>query len=131
MNCGKEESKYVDTHLYYSAPAGETEYQTDRNNNNLGIIVDVRHYWDNIPQWESTAKLLTTPTLDYEQNLIYMPQYSTTNYYNMETGLNQQNALIGCRLLVYNPGDVEIPFELKLSNLQSDKFDHFRKLTGT
>lgn len=84
------------------------------------LIIDVRGYWDNIPKWQTTAKLLTTPTLDYEQELIYIPQYSKINYYNMETGLNKQNGLIGSRLLVYNPGDVPIDFELKLGNLSSN-----------
>jgi hypothetical protein len=37
------------------------------------MILDVRGYWDNIPRWEDAAKLLTTPTLDYEQELIYCP----------------------------------------------------------
>jgi len=37
------------------------------------MIIDVRDYWNNIPKWQETAKLLTTPTLDYEQELIYMP----------------------------------------------------------
>ena len=84
------------------------------------MIIDVRDYWNNIPQWEVSAKLLTTPTLDYDQELIFMPQYSKVNYYNMDTGLNKQNGLIGSRLLVYNPGDVPIDFELKLGNLTSD-----------
>ena len=30
------------------------------------LIIDVRGYWDNIPKWQSTAKLLTTPTLDFD-----------------------------------------------------------------
>jgi hypothetical protein len=30
------------------------------------MIIDVRDYWDNIPKWEKTAKLLTSPTLDYD-----------------------------------------------------------------
>jgi hypothetical protein len=42
----------------------------------------------------------------------------------MDTGLNRQNALIGSRLLVYNPGDIEIPFELKLGNLTSRFRNH-------
>jgi hypothetical protein len=79
-------------------------------------IIDVRGYWNNIPEWEGTAKLLTTPTLDYDQELIYLPQYSKTNYYNMEMGLNKQNSLIGSRLLVYNPGDVPVDFKLHLKN---------------
>lgn len=84
-------------------------------------IIDVRGYWDNIPEWQNTAKLLTTPTLDYDQELIYLPQYSKTNYYNMEIGLNKQNSLIGSRLLVYNPGDVPIDFKLHLKNFDYQK----------
>lgn len=83
------------------------------------MIIDVRGYWDNVPKWQETAKLLTTPTLDFEQELIYMPQYSNINYYNMDTGLNKQNNLMGSRLLVYNPGDVPIDFKLKLGSLSS------------
>lgn len=97
---------------------------TDEVPEDYGMIIDVRNYWNNVPQWESTAKLLFTPTLDYDQGLIYMPQYSTTNYYNMDTGLNRQNALIGSHILVYNPGDIEIPFELKLGNLTSRFRNH-------
>jgi len=37
------------------------------------LLIDVRGYWKNIPEWQTTAKLLTTPTLDYEQELMYMP----------------------------------------------------------
>ena len=33
------------------------------------MLIDVRDYWDNIPEWEGTAKLLTTPTLDYDREL--------------------------------------------------------------
>ena len=83
------------------------------------MIIDVRGYWDNIPKWESTAKLLTTPTLDYEQELIYTPQYSKVNYYNMDMGLHNANGLIGSRILVYNPGDVPVDFKLNLGNLSS------------
>jgi hypothetical protein len=49
-----------------------------------------------------------------------MPQYSKVNYYNMDTGLNKQNGLIGSRILVYNPGDVPVDFELRLGNLSSE-----------
>jgi hypothetical protein len=35
----------------------------------------------------------------------------------MDTGLNKANYALGSRLLVYNPGDVPIDFELKLGNL--------------
>lgn len=123
MDCGEEKSKYTDLSL-----VTDEEFEQMKATNDLANIIDVRHYWDNIPQWESTAKLLVTPTLDYDHNLIYMPQYSTTNYYNMETGLNRQNGLIGCRLLVYNPGDIDIPFELRLSDLDGN-FSHFRGST--
>ena len=37
----------------------------------------------------------------------------------MDTGLNKENGLIGSRLLVYNPGDLPVEFELKLGNLSS------------
>lgn len=90
--------------LYFNTPDGEKS------------IIDVRRYWNNIPLWQNTAKLLTTPTLDYDQELIYMPQYSKLDYYNMDTGFNQANALIGSRLLVYNPGDLPVDFEIKLDN---------------
>lgn len=113
--------------LYFKLNDHDNPYDldcTDEVPEDYGMIIDVRNYWNNVPQWESTAKLLFTPTLDYDQNLIYMPQYSTTNYYNMDTGLNRQNALIGSRILVYNPGDIEIPFELKLGNLTSRFRNH-------
>lgn len=95
-------------------------YFNDPTNNKKKMIIDVRGYWNNIPEWQSTAKLLTTPTLDYDQELIFAPQYSKTNYYNMDTGMNQQNAIMGSRILVYNPGDVPVDFELKLGNLSSN-----------
>lgn len=78
-------------------------------------LITTRGYWDNIPEWQSTAKLLTTPTLDYEQGLMYLPQYSKTNYVNMELGFNNSRPLIGTRVLVYNPGDVPINWELKIT----------------
>lgn len=78
-------------------------------------LVTTRGYWDNIPEWQSTAKLLTTPTLDFEQELMYMPQYSKTNYVNMEVGFDNGRPLIGTRLLVYNPGDLPIDWELKIN----------------
>lgn len=78
-------------------------------------IIDVRGYWDNIPEWAQSSKLLTTPTLDYDQELIYLPQYNKINYINMDMGLNNDNALIGSRLLVYNPGDLPIDFKLRIN----------------
>jgi len=38
----------------------------------------------------------------------------------MDTGLNETNSVLGSRLLVYNPGDVPIDFELKLGNLTAN-----------
>lgn len=90
--------------------AGELFFDTEDGEK---TIVDVRGYWDNIPEWQSTAKLLTTPTLDFEQELIYLPQFSKTNYVNMETGFDNSSPLIGSRLLVYNPGDLPVDWELR------------------
>lgn len=94
--------------LYYTDEYGKKQ-----------LITDVRQYWDNVPKWQAGAKLLTTPTLDYDQELIFMPQYSRDNYYNMETGLNKQNALIGSRILVYNPGDLPIDFKIYLNKINN------------
>lgn len=80
-----------------------------------GSILDVRNYWDNVPEWEDTAKLLTTPTLDYEQELMYMPQYSKTNFINMEMGYQDYSPMIGSRILVYNPGDLPIDWEIRIN----------------
>lgn len=88
--------------LYFDGPYGEH------------TIVTTRGYWDNIPEWQGTAKLLTTPTLDYEQELMYLPQYSKTSYINMETGFDSSRPMIGSRLLVYNPGDLPIDWELRI-----------------
>lgn len=113
--------------LYFTTNEKKPSFKSDCTNENVQsepkMIIDVRGYWDNIPQWECAAKLLTSPTLDYDQELIFMPQYSKRNYYNMDTGLNNQNGLIGSRLLVYNPGDIPVDFELKMSGLTND----FRK----
>ena len=106
---------------------GELYFDDDTALNKKKLIIDVRNYWDNVPEWQSTAKLLTTPTLDYDQELIYMPQYSKVNYYNMDTGLNKQNAMIGSRILVYNPGDLPVDFKLKLGNLSSGFRDNLAK----
>lgn len=81
-------------------------------------LVTTRGYWDNIPEWQSTARLLTTPTLDYDQGLMYMPQYSKTNYINMEVGFDYGRQMIGTRLLVYNPGDLPVDWELKIEENQ-------------
>jgi hypothetical protein len=37
----------------------------------------------------------------------------------METGLNKQNALIGSRILVYNPGDLPIDFKIYLNKINN------------
>lgn len=86
--------------------------------NGAKLLIDVRGYWKNIPSWQTTAKLLTTPTLDYDRELIFMPQYNKVNFMNMETGLNNEQGLIGSRILVYNPGDVPVEFELKMDNVK-------------
>ena len=92
--------------------AGELFFDTDQGEKTL---IDVRGYWDNIPEWQDTAKLLTTPTLDFEQELIYLPQYSKTNYINMEMGFNNCRSMIGSRVLVYNPGDLPVDWEIRFN----------------
>lgn len=77
-------------------------------------LIDVRGYWDNVPLWEDTAKLLTTPTLDYEQELMFMPQFSKTRFINLDTGYYKDNDMMGSRILVYNPGDIPVDWELKM-----------------
>lgn len=104
--------------LYFNSPDGEKK------------IIDVRDYFRNVPEWARSSKLLVTPTLDYDQDLIFLPQYSKTNYINMDTGLNQENALIGSRLLVYNPGDLPVDFELKMNHVErtfhNSRGNHFQ-----
>ena len=90
--------------------AGELFFDTDQGEK---TIIDVRNYWDNVPLWQDTAKLLTTPTLDYSQELMYMPQYSKVDYVNMELGFINNRPMIGSRLLVYNPGDIPVDWELR------------------
>ena len=89
--------------LYFNSPDGKK-------------IIDVRDYFRNVPEWAPSSKLLVTPTLDYDQDLIFLPQYSKTDYINMDMGMNKENFLVGSRLLVYNPGDLPIDFELKFNN---------------
>lgn len=89
--------------LYFNSPDGKK-------------IIDVRDYFRNVPEWAPDSKLLVTPTLDYDQDLIFLPQYSKTDYINMDIGMNKENFLVGSRLLVYNPGDLPIDFELKFNN---------------
>ena len=106
--------------------AGELYFKDE---NGQDKIIDVRDYFKNVPEWAPSSKLLVTPTLDYDQDLIFLPQYSKINYINMDTGLNQENALIGSRLLVYNPGDLPVDFELKMDNNErtfgAERGDHF------
>ena len=49
-------------------------------------IIDTRHYFDNVPEWASSSRLLYTPVLDNHCGLIYMPQFSKTQYINMDIG---------------------------------------------
>lgn len=97
---------------------GYQRYKQVQNNDLEGL--DARRYYNNVPKWAAASKLLYSPTLDYDQELIYCPQYSRVEYYNMDTGLNESNSVLGSRLLVYNPGDVPIDFELKLGNLTAN-----------
>lgn len=87
--------------LFFDTPQGEK------------TLIDTRGYWNNIPEWQDTAQLLTTPTLDFNQELMYLPQYSKANYINMETGFESNTSMIGSRLLVYNPGDLPIDWEIR------------------
>lgn len=89
---------------------GELFFDTEQGEK---AIIDTRGYWDNIPEWEDTAKLLTTPTLDFDQELMYMPQYSKVDYINMETGFDNRTSMIGSRVLVYNPGDLPVDWEIR------------------
>ena len=95
---------------YDQVEQGELFFDTDQGEKTL---IDVRNYWDNVPEWEDTAKLLYTPTLDYEQELMYLPQYSKTDFVNMEKGFSTSRAMIGSRMLVYNPGDLPVEWEIK------------------
>ena len=90
--------------------AGELYFDTDQGEK---TIIDVRGYWKNIPEWQGTAKLLTTPTLDFDQELMYLPQYSKTDFINMEIGFMNNRPMIGSRMLVYNPGDLPVDWEIK------------------
>lgn len=90
--------------LYFDAPDGQKQ------------LIDVRDYFRNVPEWAKSSGLLTTPTLDFDQELIFLPQYSKLNYINMDTGMNSENAVIGSRILVYNPGDLPVDFELRMNN---------------
>lgn len=93
--------------LYFNDPEGHKQ------------IIDVRRYFRNVPEWAETSKLLTTPTLDYDQELIYMPQYSKINNINMDIGMSNNNALLGSRFLVYNPGDLPAEFKLDMNRIEN------------
>ena len=95
---------------YDQVVAGELFFDTSDGEKSL---IDVRSYWDNVPEWEGTAKLLYTPTLDYDQELMYLPQYSKTDFINMDLGFNSGRAMIGSRMLVYNPGDLPVEWEIR------------------
>lgn len=92
--------------------AGELYFDTDQGEKS---IIDVRGYWNNVPEWQGTAKLLTTPTLDFEQELMYLPQYSKVDFVNTDIGYNHYKPMIGTRILVYNPGDLPIDWEIKIN----------------
>jgi len=44
---------------------------------------------------------------------MYLPQYSKTDFINMETGFNSSRPMIGSRMLVYNPGDLPVEWEIR------------------
>ena len=56
---------------------------------NMKTLIDTRTYYQNLPTWTESSKLLVTPTLDMDQELIFMPQYSRILNINMDMGLNQ------------------------------------------
>ena len=95
---------------YDQVEQGELFFDTDQGEKTL---IDVRSYWDNVPEWEDTAKLLYTPTLDFDKELMYLPQYSKTDFVNMEKGFHTSRAMIGSRMLVYNPGDLPVEWEIR------------------
>ena len=66
--------------LYFNDPADNTKK----------LIIDTRAYWGNVPEWQSAAQLLVSPTLDQDGDLIFLPQYSKINYYNMDIGLSNE-----------------------------------------
>lgn len=92
-------------------------------------IIDTRYYFDNVPEWASSSRLLYTPVLDNHCGLIYMPQYSKTQYINMDIGFIDGNDILGSRLLVYNPGDLPINFKLNFNlepRSQMTRMDKFQ-----
>jgi len=44
---------------------------------------------------------------------MYLPQYSKTDFINMDLGFNSGRAMIGSRMLVYNPGDLPVEWEIR------------------
>ena len=80
------------------------------NGNNL---IDFDKYWNDLPFWANSSKLLTTPTLCNDKQLIYCPQISRINNINMDKGFDGENVSIGSRLLCYNPGDKSMDFNLR------------------
>lgn len=45
---------------------------------------------------------------------MYLPQYSKVDFINTDIGFNHYRPMIGSRILVYNPGDLPIDWELKI-----------------
>lgn len=99
---------------------GELFYKDPEHPDQKSSIVEVKHYWDNVPRWQVAARLLTSPTLDYEHELMYMPQYHQAQYCNLDMGIHTKNFALGNRLLVYNSGDLSIDFNLTLGNLANN-----------
>ena len=93
--------------LFFNSPEG------------LETLIDVRNYWTNVPEWANSSRLLLTPTLDYDQELMFAPQISKISYLNLDKGFEQQldTQICSSRLFVYNPGDMPIEFNLNLQNL--------------
>ncbi len=46
---------------------------------------------------------------------MYMPQYSKVDFINTDIGYNNYRPMIGTRVLVYNPGDLPIEWEIKFN----------------
>lgn len=91
------------------------------NNNNL---IEFDKYWDDLPLWANSSRLLTTPTLCNDRQLIFCPQISRVNNINMDKGFDGENVSIGSRLLCYNPGDIDMNFNLKfrLKNTEVERY---------
>lgn len=93
--------------LFFNSPEGQE------------TLIDVRNYWINVPEWAYSSRLLLTPTLDYDQELMFSPQISKVAYLNLDKGFEQKldTQICSNRLFVYNSGDMPIEFNLDLQNL--------------